>query len=159
MYAQDEKDCIIGNYPTLFAINQTYGKGASEEWLTYVWTSLSEYAGNKGKLTDYQLREMAISTVMDFGFLKITEIMLFCRRVKAGKFKNIFGVNVDPLQLMTYLETFVEERNIMLSRYEQEEREERERKEREQCPPMSYQEWCARHGRTPKINPLKFTTT
>lgn len=148
-YTADAKRCIVGNAPTFHAINAAYGKDTAEGWLTIAWTRLNEYAGNQGKVTEYQLRELAITTVMGYGHLKISEFMLFSRYFKEGKYNHIWGRNVDPLQLMEALRSFIAERNDMLSHYIQEEREERERKEREEQPPMSYLDYCAKHGITP----------
>ena len=140
----------MGNAPTFYAINKAYGLEVSETWLTIAWTEINEYAGNSGKLTEHQLRRLATRTMSGYGFLNIAEFMLFVRWMEEGKYQHIFGRNVDPLQLMTALGEFVEQRGELIARYEQTEREERMKKDVEQNPVMTYEEWCAKHGKTPK---------
>lgn len=146
-YTADVRRCIMGNAPTFAAINTAYGVATSEEWLVYAWTTISEYAGNTGKITPYQLKAMATATVADFGYLKISEFMLFLRWFMSGRYESIKGAAVDPLQLMVALRSFIKERNILRGRYEQEEREERVKEENRKNPPMTYAEWRARHGK------------
>ena len=152
-YTKDPRRCIMGTAPTFHTINAAYGQGTSEEWLVYAWTRLSEHAGNKGKITDYQLRDMAKTTVSCYGYLKISEFMLFALWFKAGRYNHIFGMNVDPLQLMVALRNFIAERNDMIARYEQDERDEARRKEMESRPPMTWDEY-ARKNNIKADNPL-----
>lgn len=79
--------------------------------------------------------------------------MLFARWFLAGKYNHIFGTNVDPLQLMVALRTFIQERNDLIAKYEQEQRDEEKRKEQERHRPMTWEEYCAVKGIN-KINPL-----
>lgn len=158
-YTADVRRCIMGNAPTFVAIKAAYGHEVSETWLCIAWTEINEYAGNSGKLTEHQLRRLARRTMSGYGYLNIAEYMLFVRWMEEGRYDHIFGKNVDPLQLMTALGEFVGQRNELIGRYEQKEREERERLERETNPVMTYEEWCAKHGRKPNERILKLTTT
>ena len=48
--------------------------------------------------------------VADFGYLKMTEVMLFIRRFKVGRYGTFFG-NVDPLVIMDSIGKFLIDRN------------------------------------------------
>ena len=85
---------------------------------------------------------MASITASEYGYLKISEFMLFARWFMAGRYNHIFGTNVDPLQLMVALRTFIAERNDLIAKYEQAAREEAQRKEREQNRPMTWEDYC-----------------
>ena len=136
----------MGTAPTFIEINNEYGVQVSQAWLTTAWTNISEQSGNKGKITDYQLRDMAKTTVSCYGYLKISEFMLFALWFKAGRYNHIFGTNVDPLQLMVALRNFIQERNDMIAHYEQDERDEARRKEMESRPPMTWEEYAKKNN-------------
>lgn len=153
-YTEDVKRCIIGNAPTFIEINEAYGPGTSQAWLTSAWTSLNEYAGNSGKMTKKQIKELAVATVSAVGYIKISEFMLFARYFKEGAYNHIWGRNVDPLQLMTALGRFIQDRNQLIAQYENEQREEERRKQDEQKPPMTWEEYCAKNHLPKDYNPL-----
>ena len=143
----------MGTAPTFIDINKNYGYEVAQAWLTSAWAYISEQSGNKGKITDYQVRSMASITASEYGYLKISEFMLFARWFLAGKYNHIFGTNVDPLQLMVALRNFIAERNDLIARYEQAAREDMEKKERERNPPITWEQFCERNGMR-KDNPL-----
>lgn len=136
----------MGSAPTFIEINKDYGREVSQTWLTTAWANISEQSGNKGKITDFQLRDMAKTTVSCYGYIKISEFMLFALWFKAGRYNHIFGTNVDPLQLMVALRTFIQERNDLIARYEQDEREEAQRKEMESHPPMTWEAFAKKNN-------------
>ena len=145
-YTEDEQRAVMGNAPTFFGINSGYQTKASEAWLCTAWAMLSEYAGNQGKLSDLQIKLLAQATVSEFGWLKITEFMLFMRKFMSGKYSRIFGKNVDPLKLTDALREFVGERNEMIARYTQTEHEEQRKREQEEHPPITWEEYCRGRG-------------
>ena len=106
----DQPYCIFGNVPTLWAANNIYGKGTAEEWLVYQFSDLSEFAGVSKKINSQQLLQMAQLMVADFGYLKMTEVMLFIRHFKVGRYGTFYG-NVDPLVIMDSVRKFLVERN------------------------------------------------
>ena len=106
----DQPYCIFGNVPTLWEANNIYGKGTAEEWLVYQFSDLSEFAGVSKKINSQQLLQMAQLMVADFGYLKMTEVMLFIRHFKVGRYGTFYG-NVDPLVIMDSVRKFLVERN------------------------------------------------
>lgn len=99
------------------------------------------------------MRYLAGVTVSEFGWLKISEFMLFMRRFMSGRYAHIFGRDVDPLQLAEALREFCEERGTMMARYEQEKREERLKAEQAASPPVTWEEFCERNN-IRRENPL-----
>lgn len=117
----DIDGCYFGPAPTLYDANNIFGAGTAEEWLIYHLSDLSEFAGVSKKINPAQIRQMAQLVVGDFGYLKMTEVMLFFRRFKSGRYGTFYG-NVDPIVIMSALGRFIlEERNPALASHELEE--------------------------------------
>lgn len=117
--AQDAERCILGDAPTLVSINIAYGSATAKMWLIPQLVNLSEYCGVRDKLTERQLEECAGVIATEYYFLKVSELLLFFHRYKAGRYGKMYGA-VDPLAITTALREFVAERNRVLSRHEQE---------------------------------------
>lgn len=115
----DKEQCLFGNAPVLWDINRQIGRGTSEEWLVYHLADLCEYAGAREKMTGNQIKQVAELIAADFGFLKVTELMLFFRRMKTGCYGTFYGT-VDPFIIMNALRKFVDERNDAIARREEE---------------------------------------
>lgn len=105
----DAKDCMFGEYPSMFDVNLAFGKNTSTAWLVIQLTDLSEYCGVKDKLKGAALEETAYTIATDFGYLRISEMMLFFHRFKSGKYGRFYG-NIDPLVITTSLRIFISER-------------------------------------------------
>lgn len=121
------------------------------QWLTAQLTELSAYCGARN-MDVAQLRMLAMTLATEYPWLKITEYLVFFHRFKAGRYGKFYG-SVDPLTITTAMREFIRERNEAWFYREQEEREERERKAAETSPPITWEEYCRRHGKTGK-NPL-----
>lgn len=104
---------------------------------------LSEYAGVKEKLTTRQLTDTALLIQQMYGHFKVTELMLFFRQFKSGRYGRFYG-SVDPMLIMTALETFAGERAGKISIYARE----REKAAREAAspPPVKPADWKRRMG-------------
>lgn len=114
----DAQDCLFGDYPTLAALRNDYGDNAAKMWLIPQLYNLSEYCGVKDKLEGAPLEETAFVIATEYYYLKISELMLFFHRFKAGRYGRFYG-KVDPLIITTSLRDFVKERNTEIDRYEQ----------------------------------------
>lgn len=106
---------IMGNYPTLADFRMAYGRNAVEAWLMIQLNDLSEYAGVKLKLTTMQLEETARTIIAEYYHLKLTEIMLFLRYCKCGKYGKFYG-SVDPMVITSALPKFFKERNAIIDK-------------------------------------------
>lgn len=121
-FAAKPEAAIMGDYPTLRDIDSAYGKGFSIEWLIPHISNLALYTGAKN-LNDRQQLELARIISVEYRYLKITEILIFFARFKAGRYGRFYGT-VDPMVITCALRDFIKERNNMIDYYEQQKREE-----------------------------------
>lgn len=134
-FAAKPESAIMGDYPTLRDIDSAYGKGFSVEWLIPQISNLALYTGAKN-LNDRQQLELARVISVEYRHLKITEILMFFARFKAGRYGRFYG-SVDPMVITCALRDFIKERNIMIDSFEQKKREEESHSE----DAMSREEW------------------
>lgn len=143
--------CVVGDYPTLTDIKLSYGDNASAAWLVPQLVNLSEYCGCKEKLQGKPLEECAHIISMEYGHLKISELMLFFYWFKAGKFGKFYG-SVDPLVITTSLREFMKERALLIERYELERKQRADEEARKNK--ITWEEFCRERGREGEIHPL-----
>ena len=146
-FALNTEAAVMGDYPTLMDICVAYGNNFSTEWLIPLIDNLALYTGVKN-LNGSQELELARIIAIEYRHLKITEILLFFARFKAGRYGR-FYVTVDPMVITCALRDFMRERNELISYYE------REQKEREESmqPKITWEEYCQMKGIS-KPNPL-----
>ena len=141
----------MGTAPTFHDMNLSYGNGFAEGWITGAYTDMCKVTGKY--MTEYQMKRLSVLTATEFGYIKISEFMLFARWFESGRYDYIWGKEFDTGKVMVALRTFIQERNDLIAKYEQEQREEEKRKEQERHRPMTWEEYCAVKGIN-KINPL-----
>lgn len=112
-----EERCFFGTAPTLSEVNIAYGEGASEEWLVYHLTDLNEFAGQRDKLSSFQLRQLARLLSQNYYYLKVTEFELFFRRFKMARYGTFYG-SIDPLIITTAIRSFLIERANEIDKHE-----------------------------------------
>ena len=88
---EKKDECFFGNYPTLAELKAAYGTNAPMIWLVPQLYHLSEYCGCKDKLTEKQLEECAYIIASEYYYLKVSELMLWLHRFKAGKYGRFFN--------------------------------------------------------------------
>lgn len=120
---QDKDDCIFGEYPTLAQL-KAYGSKTASVWLMAHLVNLSEFCGCRDKLTGGVVEELADIIAGEWYYLKVTELMLYFYKFKAGYYGKFYGA-VDPLVITTSLREFVTERNEAISRKDAEQAIER----------------------------------
>ncbi len=145
------QDCWFGNHPTLSFLDETYHKPVGEAWLIPQLANLSEYTGIKEKLTKSQIKDCAFVIRSNYGYLKISEFMLFCHRFKAGMYGDFYGV-VSPLTITTALRQFLNDRAVVIDHHEQEKRESELKEQKKGA--VSYEEYCHMRGITSASSPL-----
>lgn len=144
---QNERDCYLGEFPTLGLLRTAYGKEAATMWLLPQLYNLSEYCGVKNKLEGTPLLECASIIGNVYHYLKVSELMLFFYKFKAGMYGRFYG-NVDPMIITSSLQLFVRERNDFLFKYDQEQREKDQEESLKNA--VTYEEYCKRQGIKPK---------
>jgi len=132
----------FGNYPTLIDLNNAFNWNTAVKWLVPQLFDLSEYCGCKSKLSESQMEQCASTIANFYGYLKISEFMLFFQRFKAAKYGRFYG-SVDPMIITSALMEFVKERNDIYSRHLAMEAEKRRQEEQEGC--VTWEDWKTQH--------------
>lgn len=101
--------CYFGNFPTLAEI-KNMGSNTPVMWLIPQLYNLSEYCGCRDKMSKAQIYECASLIASEYYYLKISELMLFFRKFKLGKYGKFYG-SVDPMVITTSIRSFVNDRN------------------------------------------------
>jgi hypothetical protein len=91
----------MGKAPTLRTVSLAFMSGTSISWLTAQLYDLSEFSGCKNP-DEKQYEDLARTILNSYGYLKLTELMDFFRRFKAGEYGKFYG-SVDPLVITTTL--------------------------------------------------------
>ncbi len=144
-------DCWFGDHPTLILLDNTYEKDVAEAWLVPQLVNISEYAGSKDKLTKEQVTECAFVIRNNYGYLKVSELMLFFHRFKAGQYGDFYGA-VSPLTITSALRMFMSDRVVAIERMEQEKREIEYEEQKKGA--ISFEEYCRMRGVTSASSPL-----
>ena len=127
--ADNEQRAILGTAPMLCVLDAAYGDGSAVTWLIPQLHNLCAAVGVKTKLDDAQLAQLARMIRTEFGYLKVTEVMLFLYRIKGGHYGEFYG-SVDIQRVMRALRgKFTDERANVIKAQE-EELKDRERIER-----------------------------
>ena len=129
---------VMGDYPTLTDICLAYGKTFAEQWLYPQITDLSVFTGAKN-LDKEQVRSLASVIAAEYRYLKVTELLLFFHRFKAGHYGRFYG-SVDPMVITCALKDFIKERNTIIDQCERDANNQRYELESKK-PKMSYEEY------------------
>ena len=118
-FGNNPERSIMGDYPTLFELDGTYGKNFSAIWLVAQLDDLSSFAGAKN-ITEQQQYQLARIIATEFHYLKITELLLFFYRFKTGRYGRFYG-SVDPMTITCAIRDFLRDRNDLIALYEHQE--------------------------------------
>lgn len=136
-----EEACVGEDHPTLARLNAMFDESFSTSWLMAQLYDLSEYCGVKDKLSSRMLTQCARVISANYYYLKVTELLLFFSRFKAGRYGHFYG-SVDPLVIMQALREFIAERNDMIDEIENRRQEERKRQQASaKNDTITYEEW------------------
>lgn len=124
--------CFTGDAPTLFEVRNAYSPETVDSWLDAQLTNLVIFCGVKGK-ADYSAIVDAVTAVIadNFGYLKLSELMLFFQQFKAGKYGRFYGA-VDPMVITEALQGFLEFRAERFAIIERERRRHELKKQEEE---------------------------
>ena len=159
-YATDKYRCFKGSAPSLGILAQAYDQATADAWIEIQLRNLSEYSGCREKLSIDQISEIARVIRVEWGYLKVTELMYFFHKFKAGAYGKFYGA-VDGLVITSALQDFIKDRRIYLTRLEDEEEKMAKVKEEEAhrraveefrrhytaagMEPVEYLEFCKKH--------------
>lgn len=105
--AKDAGRAYNGISPTLEVVGIAYGEDSVTSWL-YAFLEDFVLFVNKGRLTSLQITDVARMMAEEKHF-KVTEVMLFFRRLKGAEYGRIFG-QLDPLFIMDAFKKFLSHR-------------------------------------------------
>ena len=108
--AENVDRAFFGAAPSLLTLRCAYHDDAATMWMLPQLYDLNEYCGCKEKLDEAQMTQLARVIITEFGYLKVSEIMLFLHRFKSGRYGRFYGA-VDPLVIVSALRyNFMNER-------------------------------------------------
>ena len=112
-YTKDLVRVFTGKAPTLNILTKAFGPNTRDNWLDVQITELAVFSGCRDKLTARQTESLISVVAEEYSFLKVTELMFFFRRFKAGVYGKFYGA-VDPLTITCALREFCDERREFL---------------------------------------------
>ena len=149
--------CFFGDFPTLYTLKNGYRGRVDIAWLIPQLTDLSEFCGCKGKLTDSQIEQTAHIIASTYGYLKVSELMLFFYGFKEGKYGHFYG-NVDPILITSTLRDFIVERSDAIDKRDHELAAKKIIEDAKNA--VTYEEYCKQVGKSPLNGlPLSLPTT
>lgn len=116
------------NVPAIVHLAQAYDENVAVRWIQDQLLQVNEFAGVKSKLSDMQLNELAIQIRLEYGHLNLFEFILFCARLRSGRYEDFYG-SVDPMRILKSLDAYCSDRRAEIWR----EAEEKEKIERDRA--------------------------
>ena len=110
---RNEERAILGEAPTLGLLKRTYGETTPTQWLMPQIWDLCEFTNSKGKLDGAQGEFLAEMIANEYGYFKVSELLLFFYRFKTGRYGRFYGT-VDPMIILEALERFKAERDQVI---------------------------------------------
>lgn len=127
----------MADCPTLVDYEQIYGEGVSADWIYLQVLALYGSSGNKEKGIADGILLFAQSFAQEVKTYKLSELMLFFARYKAGKYDNSYA-SFDARRIgNAFFNEFRKERNNELDKINRE-RMQKEIEERRFTPPQGY---------------------
>ena len=129
--------CFIGKALRLNDVAIAYEQKTAILWLKIQLFDLALFTGVK-KPSDEQITMLCETILANYGFLKVTELMVFFSKFKAGQFERFFGT-FDAMVITISLATFVElSKNWKFEAYKREESAKREKRHENTVPMPDY---------------------
>ena len=129
--------CFIGKALRLTDVAGAYEAKTAIFWIKIQLLDLALFTGVK-KPSDEQITMLCETILANYGFLKVTELMVFFSKFKAGQFERFFG-NFDAMVITNSLATFIELRKTWkFEAYQHQENEKREKRHENIVPMPDY---------------------
>ena len=126
--------CFIGKALRLKDVASAYEQKTAVFWLKVQLLDLALFTGVK-KPNEEQIQMLCETILANYGYLKVTELMVFFSKFKAGQFERFFGT-FDAMVITTSLATFVELRKQWVFEAYQHKENEKRAKRHENTVPM-----------------------
>lgn len=126
-YAAQELRCHVGFAPTLRDSVGLYGHNFALEYVAMVVRDFVAYTSNQRGFTPDQMNQLANVIVLQYGGLKVTELLLFFVKCKSGEYLKMYS-SLDARDITSGLCAWYRECNrIKGEHYYKMQQEERER--------------------------------
>lgn len=118
-FAQNPDKCMTDpDMPPLSVAANAYGRNRVKGWLIGQMEDLNRMTGARDKSQGIALEQTADVILSEYPHLRVTDIMLFLTRFKAGRYGRFYG-STDPLVVTSALPKYCEERTAAMSRIHQ----------------------------------------
>lgn len=125
--AMDIERSLYGAAPTLRQLSATYTQNQNVMWIMAHLNDLNNFCGVKSKMDVPQMKQVASIILIEYPYLKASEVLLFFYRFKAGLHGQLYG-SVDPLMITSALVDFMKWRASERGRIEDIKRQEERRR-------------------------------
>lgn len=126
-YAQHEQRCHTGFAPTLRDTAGLYGHEFAVGYICTVVSDFVAYTSASRGLSPEQLRQLSNIIILQYGGLKVTELLLFFIKCKSGVFGKFYST-IDTMDITAALcKWYAECNRIKGEHYYRTQQEERER--------------------------------
>lgn len=130
--------------PTMTVLRHAYGENMPAMWMLPQIFDLCEFTGVR-KMDDRQAINLANVIAQEYGYLKVSELLLFFYRMKTGRYGVFFGA-VDPMRIMEALKQFMSERSLEHEKRENEEKAKERERLAHDASIVDCEEYCRKHG-------------
>lgn len=129
--------CFIGNALRLNEVSTIYEEKTTIFWLKIQLLDIALFTG-VNKPNDEQITMLCETILSNYGYLKVTELMVFFSKFKAGQFERFFG-SFDGMVITESLVTFIKLRKTWrFEAYQHEENEKRAKRHENTVPMPEY---------------------
>lgn len=116
-YISNPERCVTGTAPTLSAMKRFYGEGPTRGWVEIQIITLSDLCGAADKINNSQTAFCAEVILSQYGYLKVTDLLLYFSNLIAGKYGYFYG-SIDPQRILAWIKEYLRDRNIICEQHE-----------------------------------------
>ena len=96
--------CFSGTAPTLTRLRLS-SPGTEKTWLEAQISYLNTFCGTEKKMDNLQIDAISNAFVNSYGYIKLTELMVFFANIASGKFGKFYGA-VDPMLVNEFIRIY-----------------------------------------------------
>ncbi len=106
-YAREEERCHLGASPIIAVAAHLYGDDAMSDIITALLVDFAQFNGSQ-QLTVAQIGEVCQCIITQFPRLRVSELVLFFVKCKAGKYGKFWN-HIYPMDITTHLHSWFHE--------------------------------------------------
>lgn len=99
---------FTGDAPSLNILRIAYGDKDAEFWLNMYLADIAMFKGYGNQVSVEQIKSLMQEIFGTYGYLKITEFMLFCQMFKASRFRDKDGNDMTRMYGMFALDRIMD---------------------------------------------------